>query len=112
MKKLYRFSLYWGRMGSLSGIFIADDEAVKRATGKTVDFGEALGKHSQVEFAFGDKDTSLTELTDDPNFIEQFERFKCASGHNPFEHLLCPDCDDRLQEPYTNCECGWKEVTP
>lgn len=51
----------------------------------------------------------------DPNFIEQFERFKCASGHNPFEHLLCPGCDDLLQEPYTNCVCGWEgweETTP
>lgn len=48
MKKLYSFELDWGRMGSLEGLFIAEEKDVKDIIGKNVQFGEVLGKHSDV----------------------------------------------------------------
>ena len=44
MKKLYSFELDWGRMGSLEGLFIAEEKDVKDIIGKNVQFGEVLGK--------------------------------------------------------------------
>lgn len=47
-EKLYRYYQYYGRMGSLSGIFAAEEAEVQAAIGKEVDFDEALGKHSHA----------------------------------------------------------------
>lgn len=48
MFKLYQFYIDFGRMGEIEGLFIADEDAVKRSIGKHVHFGEVLGKHSDV----------------------------------------------------------------
>ena len=63
MKKLYKF--YWdcGRMGSLEGVFVAEETELKAAIGKTIDFGEALGKHSEIDGPLLDKD--ITEISVD-----------------------------------------------
>ncbi len=85
MKKLYRYSCDFGRMGSLDGVFVADDTAIEKAIGKSLYFGEVLGKHSEVycDFSKGD----LDEITDDQDFIEKFEKLDCASGYNPLRYL-------------------------
>lgn len=49
MKKLYRFFEDFGRMGEISGLFIADEKDVKDAIGQTVYLGEVLGKHSDID---------------------------------------------------------------
>ena len=48
MKKLYKWECYFGRMGSLDSVFIADDEFVQSIIGETAMFGEVLGKHSDI----------------------------------------------------------------
>ena len=73
MKKLYKFELSCGRMGSLEGVFVATEEEVEEALGKNVYFGEVLGKHSEIFF---DLDESmLSVITDDQDFIDKCERF-------------------------------------
>jgi hypothetical protein len=64
MYQLYKF--YWdcGRMGWLDGLFIADEAEVAAAIGKTVDFGEALGKHSEVYGTLEACDVKLIPLSD------------------------------------------------
>ena len=85
MKKVYKF--YWDcyRSGDVRGVFIADDEDVKKAIGSKVYFGEILGKHSEIYGILEEKD--LTILTDDQEFIKKAEEFNMCSGYNPLHYL-------------------------
>ena len=85
MKNLYRF--YWdkGRMGYVTGTFVAEESEITAAIGKQVYFGEILGKHSDIYGILKAED--LTILTDDQDFIEKFSQLHCESGHNPLYHL-------------------------
>lgn len=86
MKKLYKFYVDAGRMGSISGIFVAKEEDVnKKLLGCNVYFGEILGKHSDVSVDI--EPDMLTVLTDDQIFINKFEALDCSSGYNPFDYL-------------------------
>lgn len=84
-KKLYKFYGNCGRMGDLSGLFVAEEAEIKSSIGKTVYFGEVLGKHSDISLCLSEDD--YTELTDDLDFITKFEAFGCQSGHNPLDYL-------------------------
>lgn len=68
MQAMYSFyvNLYYGE---LQGLFLADTETVKDCIGKTMVFGEVLGKHSEVEFDL--EEDMLTLITSDPKEIEQ-----------------------------------------
>lgn len=67
MLKLYKFYWDWGRMGGLSGLFVADPKVVESCIGKTVQFGEILGKHSDV---YGElEEDDLTVISDDQEKI-------------------------------------------
>lgn len=90
-KRVYRFSVYCGRMGDLEGVFVADAAAVKSAIGQTAHFGEVLGKYSSVNVTL--EREHFKTLTADPDFIAKFERFKLATGHNPLDYLT-DDADD------------------
>ena len=96
MNKLYKF--YWdcGRMGHLSGIFVADDEAVKEVIGKEIYFGEVLGKHSEIFGYLDEKD--LTVLTDDQVFIKKFLELDCECGRNPINYLPEEELDAEKEE--------------
>ena len=48
MLGLYRFNVWYGRMGRVEGIFVKDQDDVKNAIGRHVYFGEILSKHSEV----------------------------------------------------------------
>jgi hypothetical protein len=85
MNKLYRFSVDFGRMGDLSGIFVSDDKEVANLIGKTVYFGEVLGKHSDISLKI--ESTHFVMLTDDQSFITKFEQLNCTSGTNPFNYI-------------------------
>lgn len=80
------WEFYWdcGRMGDIEGIFIATQSEVDKAIGKYVDFGECLGKHSQICGTLKRKD--LVMKTNDQDFIRKFEDILGKgyySGHNP-----------------------------
>lgn len=87
MRKLYSFELDWGRMGSLDGLFIADEKEVADAIGKTVYFGEALGKHSEVEDEMTEEMFEAIDLPEDVlNILEQKIGIT-LSGYNPLDIL-------------------------
>lgn len=105
MKKLYRFKSYHGRMGSLTGLFVADDDIeVKPALGKRAYFGEVLGKHSEI-WIDALAEEHFEALTDDAGFVEKFEAFGCASGFNPLAYITCRECGEPLDPPYEKCDC-------
>lgn len=85
-KKLYEYSEEFGRMGDLSGIFVAEEADVARAMGETAYLGEVLGKHANITASIS-PDT-IRELTDDADFVAKFVKFGCGSGTNPVADWL------------------------
>ena len=84
------YSFYWncGRMGELSGIFVATTDDVEKAIGKEVCFGEVLGKYSDIYGPLQAKD--LTVVSQDQDFIKKFETIFGAdyfTGYNPLHYL-------------------------
>ena len=68
--KLYRWYAYFGRSGSLSGLFVVNErgeqllrEAI--AVNARVYFGEVLGKHSDVDWRFTAEAFTQVEATDE-----------------------------------------------
>jgi hypothetical protein len=86
MKKIYAYYCDCGRMGSLDGIFVADEEDVKKTIGKTIYFGEVLGKHSEVIVDL--EESELTVKSEDPDFVKRFIEIMgdgTISGFNPIQ---------------------------
>ena len=85
-KGIYRLNAEFGRMGDLTGIFIANKEHVKILIeyGIEVYWGEVLGKHSEV---YGSLDESeLTLVSDNPEAIKIIEELRLENGYNPFDY--------------------------
>ena len=122
--KLWKFSEDYGRYGEVEGLFIATKEDIdKFLVGKDINFGEILGKHSNVSISFEKKDFKCLDVSDstvNELFIALGSRI--ISGHNPFSHvydyLKCTNCgfggsfadcwwDSNLLTANTYCpECG------
>jgi len=89
MKKLVRYNVDCGRMGSLDGLFICEDSDLDRiADYGTVSFGEVLGKHSDVRIKFTKEEFEI--LTDDQDFIDRLEKYvggRSISGYNPLNYI-------------------------
>ena len=84
MRAIYKFHVDFGRMGDLTGVFVAEESELNNIMGKTIDFGEALGKHSEVFFELEEK--HLTKVTDDQSFITLFDKFGLSTGYNPLDY--------------------------
>lgn len=88
MLKLYELHWDCGRSGAVDGLFVADDKEVKAAIGKTVYFGEILGKHSEVDGTLTAED--LTIKSEDQAFIEKLVEIignSTISGYNPLAYI-------------------------
>jgi hypothetical protein len=86
MKKLYKLYIDVGRMGSLTGSFVREESDTKKLIGRTVYFGEILGKHSNIYETI--EEGHITEVTDDQDFIEKAEKYGLDSvGVNPFDYI-------------------------
>lgn len=94
---LYKFEVHCGRMGTLSGIFVCTEEMVKRVLGKTIYFGEVLGKHSDVSLKM--EENYFTKLTNDQEFTKKFLEFGCQSGMCPFDYLEDEEPEDEEPTP-------------
>jgi hypothetical protein len=87
MVRLWKYKLDCGRMGNIDGVFLASDDEIKEVIGKTVYFGEALGKHSEVEAVIEEKE--LTEITSNQAVIFELHRSiegNTLCGYNPVEY--------------------------
>lgn len=83
-KSVWKFHWDRGRSGKLDGLFVADQDAVTNLIGKHVDFGDVLGKHSDIGGTIESKD--ITEISSDAAFVSQFEELIGSIGYNPFEY--------------------------
>lgn len=81
------YSFYWdcGRSGELTGLFIATEERMKEVMGRSLYFGEVLGKHSEVYGTLNEDDVEL--ITTDEIAISIVEKYKLTSGFNPLLYL-------------------------
>lgn len=94
MKKVYKFHVDYGRHGSLSGTFVADDDAVAKALGKSVHFEEPWGKHSSCTAELAAEHFKV--LTDDQDFITKLYEFGMAHhGDDPLGILADQEADAR-----------------
>lgn len=92
------YSFYWdcGRAGDLDGLFVATQEELDQSYGSTVDFGECLGKHSEV---YGELEPSAIEyLSGDQEKIDWLVEMAggtTISGYNPLHYVrkICSDED-------------------
>ena len=96
MKGIYSFHWDCGRSGEIDGLFVADSEAVAKAIGKTVNFGEVLGKHSEI---YGTLEADEITLKSDANdHVEMFLHLDLATGYNPLSYLSDEDEDEEEDE--------------
>jgi hypothetical protein len=103
---LYRFHWDCGRMGDVEGLFIATQAEVDAAIGKSIYFGEILGKHSEVYGDLEEGDISL--VSDDQDKVAWLQELlgSSLSGYNPLGYIRisCAACG------YEICEYGeWYE---
>jgi hypothetical protein len=90
MEALYKFN-YDSIYGTLSGLFIAKKDYVKRLINEktNVYFGEVLGKHSEI---FGSINNNEIEfVTDDSVVLEIVRKFNLEIGYNPLNCSICRD---------------------
>ena len=85
MLKLYKLNFDCGR-DYLHGIFVAEEDQVNEliASGRTVGYGEALGKHSEVYGPLNAED--IEEVAADPEFIQKFKDLG-LDIYNPFDYI-------------------------
>lgn len=72
--------------GGLSGMFVEEEEDIKKSMGKRVTFYEYLGKHSEITTILNDN--NIKEVTDDQEFIQSAIKFNIIpNGVNPLDIL-------------------------
>ncbi len=84
MKKLYKYQESFGRMGDLSGVFIADEKEIAAIRDKKINFGEILGKHSDITGTMSSE--YLFELSDKKDLIKLFQEHVGTVGINPLSY--------------------------
>ena len=82
---LYQWHWDCGRMGELHGIFVLKPAEINAAIGKTVYFGEVLGKHSDVFGVLKAEDFERIDAT--PEFVAEFFRHFASFGYNPLDYI-------------------------
>lgn len=84
---LYRFTFNVRRMGTLEGVFVSTKEEVDTFIGETAYFGEALGKHSQIDCEL--KPEQFEVVSTDQAFIKKLVGImtNTVSGYNPIERI-------------------------
>lgn len=89
---LWKFHWDCGRMGELSSIFKATKGEVENAIGKEVNFGEALGKHSEVYGTIEEGEIEL--ISEDENVVNVVPEV----GYNPIEYIDSDDGEEEEEE--------------
>ena len=83
--KLWKFYWYCGRMGELSGVFVATEKEVNAVIGQEIDFGEVLGKHSKIAGPLKPED--VREMAVSYEFIKEFDEVFGSIGYNPLDYI-------------------------
>jgi hypothetical protein len=80
-------------MGSLEGIFISNPETVEKIFGKTIFFGEVLGKHSDIFCIIDSTDIKILNVRDSTvddlltAVATSSQIYYTVSGINPLDYF-------------------------
>lgn len=87
MKKLYSFKFDCGRMGDVTGLFVADEKDTKKSIGQEVYLGEVLGKHSEIRGPLAEGE--ITMESEDVDLINKLVSIfgENISGYNPLDYI-------------------------
>jgi len=85
-KYVYKFDVDLGRGYEVEGLFVATPDEVDAAMGKTAQFGEICGKHSDM---FVDLEASqFGAITSDPAIVAFVEStLGGGTGYNPLDYV-------------------------
>jgi hypothetical protein len=86
MERMYKF--HWdGGYGDLEGLFIADESEVNKIIGKSIYFGDVLGKYSDVHGYLREKDFKIIDINEQT--IRMFKKLVGTNicGHNPLDYI-------------------------
>lgn len=86
--KLYSYSIDYGRMGVLDGLFFATDEELDAAEGNEVYMDDVLGKHSEISFTFDRSVLTEIELSQECINVLMKATGKTVSGYNLLEYAF------------------------
>ncbi|HBN95103.1 MAG TPA: hypothetical protein DDZ66_02290 [Firmicutes bacterium] len=115
---LWEFKWDCGRQGDLEGLFVATEAEVQELMGQDVNFGEVLGKHSEV---YGDiEEGEITKVDLDTKTVEKVTKIlgdSTWSGYNPLDYVSyeCSECGcsyraDEFNKEKNMCEYCVKEM--
>ena len=96
MNILVRFRQSFGRMGSLSSLFVCARDEYDSIIGQWAHFGEALGKHSEISCELSAD--NLTIVSDDQERIAWLVGVIGSaniSGRNPIDYIAIDDEDGK-----------------
>jgi hypothetical protein len=88
---VYSFHWPWGRHGTLSGCFVADNDQIEWAIGRDAFFGSPFGKYSEIYGVLRPEHIRL--ITDDPAIVAIF-REHGDIGYNPIDYTADEAGDD------------------
>ncbi len=105
---LWQFEWDCGRQGDLEGLFVATEAEVQELMGQDVNFGEVLGKHSEVYGTIEEGEITKVEL--DTETVEKVTAIlgDTWSGYNPLEYVSyeCSKCEYNYTANEFNKEKG------
>lgn len=88
MLAIYKMYINFGRMGELDGVFVAESSEIDDAIGQEIQFGEVLGKYSDVSVIL--ELEHVTMVNNDPKFVNKFIEImgtNTVSGYNPLDYI-------------------------
>jgi len=85
MRSIYRYKWSYEDKIRLEGLFIADNEELKKVMGKTVPLSKYLPKYAGLIVKLGAKD--FQPITSNESAIKVFDYFKLETGFNPLNYL-------------------------
>lgn len=89
MKVLVEYQEDFGRMGDLEGLFVCEKSDLDSVMGEEVEFGEVLGKHSEIYGEITDETCKIK--SEDQEFIAKLVELighETISGYNPVARRL------------------------
>lgn len=95
-KYLWRFHWDCGRQGEVEGLFVATEEEIKNAIGEEVNFGEILGKHSEIYGPIEEGEITKVDLDSETvNKVTEILGYTW-SGYDPLRFIKheCSVCGD------------------
>lgn len=101
MKKVYKFTESFHRMGTLESVFVADEEVVARLRERgKLRLGEVLGKHSNITVTVNEQTLTEIPLGDEtPLIVEFLEKhlWGCV-GVDLIEYVRDLERDEKFEE--------------